>query len=68
MHRIPIPTALLVILALGLSSGAGCGGDAPAEAERKLHSVHGFSKDQLNAPLSAQAKANGAQVAPPPIR
>lgn len=52
------------ILCIGL--GAGCSHEGQATTEQKVHVS--YTKEQLNAPLSPQAKARGAQVAPPPTR
>jgi hypothetical protein len=69
MSRLSSSFIPAILLILGLASGTGCGpGGDEAAAEHKLHNTQGFSKEQLNAPLSAQAKARGAQVPPPPVR
>lgn len=60
-----LPAAMVVCVGIGL----GCG-EQPQNAgtELQLHDASKFTSEQLNAPLSNQAKASGAQVAAPPIR
>jgi len=51
-----------------LALGAGCGSADQGTMENKIHATKNFSSAELNAPLSAQARAKGAQVPPPPTR
>lgn len=49
----------------------GCGQKPSVEStdpSLQIHKIQSLPKDELNAPLSNQAKSRGAQVAPPPIR
>ena len=55
-------------LVVGLALGSGCSSEVQTAAENKVHDTRSFSAAELNAPLSAQAKARGAQVAPAPTR
>jgi hypothetical protein len=47
----------------------GCGGTSGSKTPppNEIH-ANTFSKEQLNGPLSNEARANGAQVAAPPTR
>ncbi len=54
---------------LGVIAGSGCSSEAPSSASTNaMHKTSNFSAAELNAPLSAKAKASGAQVAAPPMR
>lgn len=55
-------------LFLGLALGSGCNSNSESTTEHKIHSTKSFSAEELNAPLSPQARARGAQVAPAPTR
>ena len=55
-------------LVVGLALGSGCSSGVQTTAENKIHDTSKYSSAELNAPLSARAKANGAQVAPAPTR
>ncbi|RUL87581.1 hypothetical protein [Tautonia sociabilis] len=57
--------APLLIALAGTGCGGGGGGEVPAY---EIHDASQFSQDDLNAPLSAEARAKGAQVPPPPTR
>lgn len=61
---------VLASLVLGIALGSGCGQEVQNTAtdEQRLHDSSKFTAEELNAPLSSQAKAGGAQVAAPPIR
>ena len=55
-------------LVVGLALGSGCGSNDQSTTEHKIHATKSFSAAELNAPLSPQARAKGAQVAPAPTR
>jgi predicted component of type VI protein secretion system len=55
-------------LVAGLALVSGCSSNQPAMTENKIHDTRSFTAEQLNAPLSPQARAKGAQVAPAPTR
>lgn len=49
----------------------GCGQKPTTETTdtaAQIHKIQSLPQDELNAPLSKQARSKGAQVAPPPIR
>ncbi|SIO00502.1 hypothetical protein SAMN05444166_2000 [Singulisphaera sp. GP187] len=55
-------------LVVGLALGSGCSSNDQTPVENKIHATRSFSDAELNAPLSPQARARGAQVAPAPTR
>lgn len=59
---------LFVPLLGGLFLASGCSSNDPAITENKLHDTKSFTAAELNAPLSPQARARGAQVPPAPTR
>jgi hypothetical protein len=59
---------ILAPLVVGLVVLAGCNPEGETTPEHKLHDTKAFSSEELNAPLSSQAKAKGIQVAPAPTR
>ena len=71
-----MPRFLMVSRALGLvgitlALLGGCGQKQtiePTDPNLQIHKIQSLDKEALNSPLSKQAKARGAQVAPPPIR
>ncbi|WZO98644.1 hypothetical protein EP7_000224 [Isosphaeraceae bacterium EP7] len=68
MPSLRTSASLIAPLVVAFVAGSGCNNAPQAGPENTLHKVHQFTKEELNAPLSAKAKARGSMVAPPPVR